>query len=1015
MTAREMTGIGDFFACALTKALGNRAEVYNYDDPKGFARLWELDAVSTDCETNDTDQDCSGGRHVVLVWDGRSGSVETGAETPAQESETESGQSARAENAGASELIAAHLTPLDWALAFSVKALRCEQIPKFAIRIVDLTAKDHDEWAFRWRDALLARMPWVTLHAPLIPSASAKPVAYRAGYRPILGEKGEDPLLHCDGGSWELTACPTLVSSGNSRAVESLRELLESWVATAARTRDHHDLNNIVGPWILAELESNDRWIGAFRQKMKWSGLYADSAGRGSSESTSETGHEETVDVQPVISGEVRYNVLAIDDMMSRGWDKIILKIFGAKGKTEVINYSQIQQFCDGSRTPHIFGSAAADVGILLEALGWTDGNEADCAKYRRRCFDSPIPDNGRTPWILALDLMLFSDRRSAERDCIGKLLTIAEEISDIPKRSLAWPGFSQKELKEVRKWLEAAGSPDDPRYETALSLLPRLCALRWPAVPILLFSATGRRALIGGLVEKYGNVFDAPAKPNLLYGDAEENAAAFWDGWRRATEEGLAYIKVQKKLLDLISSSAEPEGRREDPGSTGPDTRHRHLTIAFDESGNFETDAFSAIGGVIVEATGVNENDTKKSTFRFLEALRANGVNFYDHPPVYTEVLTNGKEFYTGRLTHNRNNFYHLKNKNDYICDEIGQTLICHESVQIAVFRCLVNKRLYEGASNSDGVSNPDGVYLKWLARTLELVLCEFLPSCGYQRQNTTLSIWFPTRSIKGEPKLARQFDLFVQSESRFQTVGGYSVALEIVHRALEGRPNVEEVLKKCHLKTRKIPYFYTCDDDQPRYESALHWCCKKCKAITPPLASRPRLQPVEANNPTMMPVRFSTSRQNYHVYNAQGERLAEGSGRHVTCGSCDAQYIPADYSVAQHLADACLTKTPNVFPSDKVEFGSEDAERRPNICRSISFDVNAGEVLEDLIAAGRLFDVGRGHEAFMTSFCRDWFRDVLKGRNGLTAPIGRRIQQKSREYALSIGGREIEKLASK
>ena len=1025
MTDREMTEVGDFFVCALKKALGDGTAVYNYDDPGDFDRLWQLG----ECSTN-----CAGGGHVVIVWDGRSRPIETGDEASAENGGSDGGQDGQPATPGKTEAseLAEHLTPLDWALVHSINTLGQDKVPEdadLAIRIVDLTGKDHDEWAFRWRDSLLARMPWVTLHAPLIPSASAKPAAYRAGYHSILGKKGEEPLLDCDGGTWKLTECPTLASSGNSHVVKSLRELVESWAATATRTRDHHDLSNIVGPWILVEAESNDRWIDAFLQKMKWSGLSVDSAERGFSGASNETGSEESVSAEPVGAGAVCYNVLAIDDMLSRGWDKVILKIFGATGNVEVIDYPQLQQICDGAGTPHIFSSAAADV--LLDALGWRDGSEADCAKYRRRCFDSPIPDQDGIPWMLVLDLMLFSGHTSPERDWIKELLKVAEKVSDIPKHCLAWDGFSKRELVEVRSWLEASGSRNDPRYETALSLLPRLCALRWPAVPTLLFSATGRRGLIAGLVEKYANVFDAPSKPNLLAGDIRENADAYYAGWRERVAEAQGLISVQKKLIQLMSGSeAATSGIVGDSPCAASDNgnavegandqqhgqpahgnaNHRHLTIAFDESGNFTTDRFSAIGGVIIDATGDNENEAKRSTFGFLEALRANGVNFYDHPPVYTEILDDQCRFEVGRLAYYRDNYYQLKNKNGPICDDIRRTLECHEDLKIVSFRCLMGNNLYEGAGS------PDGVYLRWLARTLELVLCEFLPSLGYRQRNTTLSIWLPTRSIEGTPELepelaqqlAQQFDLYCRpGDTRVQTVGGHSVALEIVHRALEGRPNAEEVLKKCHLKTRKIPYFYTGDNDQ-RYESALHWCCRTCKVITPPLSSRPRFQPQNMGNPTMTQVEFSTEQENYSLYDAAGAMVRADNGRHVTCNNCNVSYIPADYSVAQHLADAGLTNSLNKFPSSEIE-----TPNRENIDCSISFDVTAGDEMEYFLSAGRSFDRKRTFEGFEKCFRHNWFQDWLKPRNCLTAPIGGRILTECQEHARSIQGSEIDSLA--
>ena len=41
----------------------------------------------------------------------------------------------------------------------------------------------------------------------------------------------------------------------------------------------------------------------------------------------------------------------------------------------------------------------------------------------------------------------------------------------------------------------------------------------------------------------------------------------------------------------------------------------------------------------MIIEATGSNEFSAMEMTCAFLEELRSKGVEFYDHPPVYTDI----------------------------------------------------------------------------------------------------------------------------------------------------------------------------------------------------------------------------------------------------------------------------------------------------------------------------------------------------------------------------------------
>ena len=150
--------IGEIFKKALKAKVGTRAAVFDYGDKDTFSGLWEISDNGVPEVFKEQDQGRN--RSIIIVWDGR----------PLDDDD------------GSGDL-PSHLTPLDWALAFSVQAL-ARGIPcgtNITAHIVDLTSQDHVEWSMGiMRHALLAAMPWVTLHSPLILDA-----AYRSGYAPI--------------------------------------------------------------------------------------------------------------------------------------------------------------------------------------------------------------------------------------------------------------------------------------------------------------------------------------------------------------------------------------------------------------------------------------------------------------------------------------------------------------------------------------------------------------------------------------------------------------------------------------------------------------------------------------------------------------------------------------------------------------------------------------------------------------------------------------------------------------
>ncbi len=991
--------IGSIFADAVSTAINGQARVFDYGDQATFVDLWTMgeegcprvfgmgegsgrEKKAAGNASGDPNQERSAkngeptaGKTIIIVWDGR----------------------ALSQSDERAELLKPHLTPMDWVLAFSINALAQNEVPEcadVAIHIIDLTGRDHTAWSMEMRHQLLAEMPWVTLHAPLIPNGP-----YRSGYRPVLDDYGSLLESNGNGTGWNLRAgTATLKACAFDGFGRNLAGLSGQWASTLVQTHDHHDLNNLVGHSILSGKEpSVSPLLVAFWNRLRWTGFLP--------------GELPAPDVADINMGEL--DVLTIDDQLDVGWDHVICRLFGAENSEEEAE-GRFESIGSNEKTK-LYGSKSART--LLGSL-------KKKGAFEERCFDSPIScSEDKRPWLLVLDLLLFPGDPMAEHDWLRELLYIATGIPT-DSSNLAWRGFSKDELDGVENWLRS-GNVEDPAYNTALSLLPRLCALRWPSVPILLFSGTSRRPLTDKLVA-YRNIFLAPQKPNLLSGNAAEESEAFLGGWRRELDSAMGLIAVQRNLLQLqrngTTALASAHGTGDGGVSTGEyaakqgaeahqgieeqnnNRQHRHLTIAFDESGNFTSHQHSAIGGVIIEARSADKNCARNLTSKFLETLRANGVNFYDHPPIYTEVRHEGGNYKVGRTRDQQNNCYGVIRKNHNISGQLRNVLGDKDyksNIVISAFRCRIGRHLYQQGGPVDGT------YLQWLGMSIELLLCEHLPSLGYEwNDKVSLAIWIPTRSVGTDDSKygVNSQDLLAVGGGRTQTVGGYGGAYLIVMGALAGRLNTGKIIDNVEMKLRKIPYFDTTDQNRS-YESALNWICPVCQTMKTPYLSRPRLIPVNINQPIMTEVGFEPRKQEYHLYLADGQRSGLIEGYHVTCNSCQREYMPADYSVAQHLADACMTATER-FPSDELGCG--------NIERTVSFDVDAGQQLEDFLSAGRSFDKGHSFEGFSVCFRYHWFRDVLQARNELKAPVGARVVKECQKYANCISGDEITRLAA-
>lgn len=169
-----MASLGVSFKAVLESIIGEKEQIsiYDYCGNDDFKKLWAL---------GNSNFDHIHKRHIIIVWDGRGWSDE------------------RNEN-----LLSPYLTPMDWALAFSIETLHCERKleASVSIHIVDLTGEDHDKeskkWAMQMRHQLLVEMPWVKLYASLIPEKDGKSVRIRHGYNPIVASAsfhGDSPAL----------------------------------------------------------------------------------------------------------------------------------------------------------------------------------------------------------------------------------------------------------------------------------------------------------------------------------------------------------------------------------------------------------------------------------------------------------------------------------------------------------------------------------------------------------------------------------------------------------------------------------------------------------------------------------------------------------------------------------------------------------------------------------------------------------------------------------------------------
>lgn len=435
--------------------------IVNYSSD--FEDLW--------CRALDTDEPPFGEiTDLVVLWDGQS----------------QSGPS--------DEMLLPHLTPLDWVLLYSIRACDGPARGGVSIHIVDLTgAQFRDAYAIRQRHQWLVEMPWVALYAALNSDELAR-MHHRKSYRSLYSSTDATGSLlrpTRDGGAgYEFNASHDLAClprTGDIRLRARLTDLLVAWAASLPNSRDHHDLNNIVGPAILTGSVDGDT---SYAMAKKVIALPWWEAGANEFRATGLFPWNESAQWF-----DRKLSVLVVDDEVDKGWGEFVQQIFGDPG------------------------AAPASISLLDNADELVSFLEAT-ADFSRRDYSASLSawdEMGQTPAeIVFLDLRLTRDDDALRCQTV-RLLKIADRFSDID--SPAWRCIDRDDLDQVRLWCGEEFRGDlDLAKDKARLLLPMLLALALPLTPIILFSSTGQ-TWIKSRLRPYQNILTGFEKPRILAG----------------------------------------------------------------------------------------------------------------------------------------------------------------------------------------------------------------------------------------------------------------------------------------------------------------------------------------------------------------------------------------------------------------------------------------------------------------------------------------------------------------
>lgn len=622
---------------ALEGALGDQCLIYHYNDPVDLEKLWSDDFTEN--------------LPILLIWD-------------------------RERLAGSTleddRLLQPHLTPLDWALAWSMKKGDAGQ-PIQVILIIDLTAGDWKEtWAWRVRHQLLADMPWVKLSAPvprlypegthgwtfgphapehvlqkgqlsqlskalrIVDIVKFEMAAEEATQRHQDETKGTEETLTLtlkergliveNGDQWTLNKAflPSDPVNADSAALQALGK---AWASFSNENDDQHNINNIVSAHLLgAALSVSANPAPAEAAEPANPGDAADSSilVRALQQKIAWIklfGQADDDITYPIwrpgqdIRGNLTIHVY--DDMIKSGWEMVLKRALESERVRVVCEPSpenlikrlgQIKNKSDG------FVKRDFLLGLPL------DPEPSEEATKQALVADATVDTEAKSQLVEApcevilLDIRLYAGKAAGKlKEHIRTLVAVARAASR--KKGLAWQAIGEVELKAIDTWLNDAGIPAGPTQLSALLLLPRLLALAFPLTPIIIFSATAQpRAR--EILKPYGNILTGFKKPNPLVepGSLADSLLHLMDALVRSE----ALLRRRQLLVSLQRAAIRMENDRPDK------LAELHADLYFDETGNIENGIISACAFVVHN----NEQNSINLQGRFLSEFdKLNGV----------------------------------------------------------------------------------------------------------------------------------------------------------------------------------------------------------------------------------------------------------------------------------------------------------------------------------------------------------------------------------------------------
>ena len=310
---------------------------------------------------------------------------------------------------------------------------------------------------------------------------------------------------------------------------------------------------------------------------------------------------------------------------------------------------------------------------FLKAALDLRDDELCSYGKDQIKAFlkEQPFALDGT---VLFLDLRLFARSSwTQEAEFLSALVDYAEK-NLATDRTYPWPKFEEHELSVVRECARRNQRVEDSAYHLALTFFPRLISHLEPHLPIVVFSSTGRREIVDTL-RPYGNVILDFDKPRF-FGDSGVTVLA--DSRRkfsRALDSAISLARARHFCRSVVNRNRAISVNSGQPHTADG---HGVVEIYIDESGSESADTF-VVGGVILRFPNllqVDELDKKLRAEGLMWGLARDFPPDNSLPGIPTNYLTKRGPARPGAsnfAAKNRAYYAEHLNKLDQILEQLG------------------------------------------------------------------------------------------------------------------------------------------------------------------------------------------------------------------------------------------------------------------------------------------------------------------------------------------------------